>query len=64
MRESVSAGIAPLQVAKVIFKATSRNRPRVRYFVGDWLQKIAPYLKRVFPSRLFEKIMRDYYDLK
>ncbi len=64
MRDSVDNGISPLNVAQTIFEVTQKSRPNVRYPVGDRLQQLSPLIKRILPSRLFEKIMKDYYGLK
>lgn len=64
MRESVNKGISPKQVAQAIFMITQKKVPKNRYFVGEWLQRISPYIKRIIPSWLFEVIMKKYYGLK
>jgi NAD(P)-dependent dehydrogenase (short-subunit alcohol dehydrogenase family) len=64
MRDNVDQGMSPDQVAKVIFRVVQQENLHIRYPVGDWLQKIAPLIKRFLPGRLFERIMAGYYGLR
>lgn len=63
MRESVDQGLPPERVAEVIWHAVSREKPRVRYIVGGFLQQLAPLAKRLLGAQLFERIMKTYYGL-
>ena len=38
-----------------------KKRPRLRYTVGRFDQRLAVFLKKVLPGRVFERIMRAYY---
>ncbi len=55
-------GSDPELVVKKIEKLISgTSRPKVRYLVGQPVQKLAVYLKRWLGSRIFEKILRINY---
>lgn len=64
MRRNVDNGIAPSQVAEVIYAVSFKKHPTVFYLVGSWLQRIAPRIKRILPPKLFEYIFKNYYGLK
>lgn len=64
MRESVDKGLPPERVAEVIWQAVTKKRPAVRYVVGDFLQKLAPFAKRLLGAQLFERVMKTYYGLQ
>ena len=55
-------GGSPEIVARLICKIIHMRKPKVRYTVGKQRsQLIAPMLKKVLPSRVFEKFIRGYY---
>lgn len=64
MRESVDKGIPPSQVADAIWQVTQRPKPSVRYLVGGFLQRLAPFAKRLLGAKLFERAMKVYYGLR
>lgn len=61
MRESVAQGYPPEEVAASIARIVEKARPKVRYMVGGFPQNIAPLVKRVLPSRVFEWALGKYY---
>ena len=63
MRESVDKGIPPEQVAELVWQAVHHPNPNVRYLAGGFLQRLAPFAKRLLGSRLFEWAMKKYYGL-
>ncbi|RME92763.1 MAG: SDR family oxidoreductase [Bacteroidetes bacterium] len=63
MAQSVAAGVSASQVAADILRIIKLKSPKVRYAVGEWLQKISPLLKCWLPMRYFERIMVRYYGL-
>lgn len=63
MRSSVSDGIPPVQVSMAIYRAIQQDHPRVRFIVGDALQRSANMIKRLTPSKAWEVIVRWYFGL-
>lgn len=51
-------GVSPEKAAKVIVKAVEANRPRARYTV-TWQAWLAPKLKVVLPTRVWDWIMKQ-----
>lgn len=63
MHQSVATGTQPTAIAEAIYYTANKKHPRVRYAVGSWLQKISPKVKKFLPSRLFERMLKNYYGL-
>lgn len=57
-------GASPDIVARLVERVITKRSPRVRYVVGPVAEKLAAGLKRVLPSRSFERILSLYYRLK
>ncbi|MBN1857849.1 SDR family oxidoreductase [Candidatus Bipolaricaulota bacterium] len=54
-------GATPEPVARLVGRILDTNSPRVRYVVGPFSERIAAGLKRVLPSKWFERILMMYY---
>ncbi len=54
-------GIAPIKIAKLINNIINKSNPRLRYTVGAFDQKLAAFLKRILPNRLFDWIIMKHY---
>jgi hypothetical protein len=54
-------GSRPEGVARLVARIIRKKRPRLRYTVGRFDQRLAVFLKKVLPGRVFERIMRAYY---
>ena len=63
MNKHVSDGNNPIEMARKIHKIIESHRPKIHYKVGDFMQKLSVFLKRVLPDRVYEKLMMDYYKL-
>jgi NAD(P)-dependent dehydrogenase (short-subunit alcohol dehydrogenase family) len=50
-------GAEPEAVARLVGRIMRRSRPRVRYTVGPVPERAAASIKRVLPSRLFERLL-------
>ncbi|WP_026211417.1 SDR family NAD(P)-dependent oxidoreductase [Lewinella cohaerens] len=61
MRESVDEGIAPLRIVETIDRIIKKSSPNPRYYVGGFIQQLAPMAKRLLPRKWFETIMKAYY---
>jgi NAD(P)-dependent dehydrogenase (short-subunit alcohol dehydrogenase family) len=56
-------GARPEAVARLLERLMSTPRPRVRYTVGPVPERAAASIKRVLPSRLFERLLLPAYGL-
>lgn len=57
-------GIPPETVAHTVMRIVATPRPKVRYAVGLFHQKLAILVKRLIPSGLFERIIMMVYSVK
>ena len=64
MEAEERGGATPEPVARLVAKILASNSPRVRYVVGPFSERIAAGLKRVLPSKWFERILMVYYRIK
>jgi len=56
-----NSGQNPLVIGKLIDKIINKSKPRLRYTVGAFDQKLAAFLKRILPNRLFDWIIMTHY---
>ncbi|MFN2284485.1 MAG: SDR family NAD(P)-dependent oxidoreductase [Anaerolineae bacterium] len=57
-------GAAPETIARTVLRIVASPRPKVRYIVGPFYQKLAVLVKRLIPSGLFERIIMMTYGIK
>jgi hypothetical protein len=57
-------GPGPESVARLVYKVVNTRNPRLRYTVGPVVQRVAVWLKRLFPNAAMEYGMRRYYGLE
>jgi len=55
------AGSPPVAVARLVLRVLRRRNPRLRYTVGNPLQRLAVVARRTLPGRLFEWGIIRYY---
>ena len=53
----------PIEVAKLTLKIIKSKNPRIHYKVGHFLQKFSISLKKIFPEKLYQKLMMDHYKI-
>lgn len=63
MNEHVAAGNPPIEIAKAIAAILKKKNPKVHYQVGPFMQKLSKTLKKILPSRIFEKLIMNHYKL-
>ena len=56
-----NGGLKPEKLAKTMEKIIESRRPRLRYVVANFEQKLSVLLKRILPGNWFVGILRDYY---
>ncbi|MBU0528412.1 SDR family NAD(P)-dependent oxidoreductase [bacterium] len=54
-------GQDPILIAKLLVKIINKSNPRLRYVIGAFDQKLAAFLKRILPNRLFDWIIMKHY---
>ena len=63
MDSHVDAGMDPIKMAEMVYKIMMKERPKVHYKVGTFLQKFSVVLKRILPDRLYERLLMNHYKL-
>lgn len=63
MNEHVDAGSNPNEMAEAIFKIIQKEKPKVHYKVGVFMQKFSIVLKRALPDKVYEKMLMNHYKL-
>ncbi|MGD9938265.1 MAG: SDR family oxidoreductase [Clostridia bacterium] len=56
-------GINPILIARLVHRLMSRKELRARYSAGLFHQKLALWLKTLFPSRVYENILLKYFKI-
>lgn len=60
----VDSGSDPIEMAKEIYKIINTKKPSVRYKVGEPLQKFSLFLRKILPSKTYEKLLMKHYGIK
>ena len=63
MNEHVDSGGDPKEMADKILKVINTKHPKVHYKQGSFLQKFSIVLKRLLPSKSYEKMLMKHYSL-
>jgi len=63
INDDVHAAQDPIKVAKKVFKIINKDKPKVHYKVGVFLQKFSLFLKKILPDTLYEKLLLNHYKL-
>ncbi|RZS93516.1 SDR family oxidoreductase [Aquimarina brevivitae] len=63
MDAHVDDGSDPLQMAKAIQSIIIKQKPKVHYKVGAFMQKFSVVLKRLLPDKTYEKLLMNHYKL-
>ncbi len=61
MAADEQGGPGPEGIARLVAKVIQKRKPRLRYTSGPSPQRLAVWLKRLFPYAVMEAVMRGYY---
>jgi NAD(P)-dependent dehydrogenase (short-subunit alcohol dehydrogenase family) len=64
VNQEVQNGMEPERVAKVVLRILESNSPALRYRVAPSRAKLAYFLMRFLPDRLFESLIMRHYGIK
>jgi len=64
MNEHVDKGENPEILAKLVYTIINEKNPKVRYKVGSAFQKFSIVLKRILPSKWYEKMLMKHFNLR
>lgn len=54
-------GSEPEKLAQVVAKIVDAKKPKMRYKIGKFDQKLSVFAKRILPGRVFESVIFSYY---
>lgn len=63
MNTHVDHGSDPNLMAKAVYDVINTTKPKVHYKVGEFMQKFSIVLKRILPSKVYEKLLMNHYKL-
>ncbi|MBW2551923.1 MAG: SDR family NAD(P)-dependent oxidoreductase, partial [Deltaproteobacteria bacterium] len=61
MERDEQHGAAPIELARTLATVIEKRSPRPRYAIGMLAQRLAIWLRRLLPNRLFERGIMAYY---
>lgn len=61
--EHVDSGNNPTEMAEAVYKIILTKNPKIHYKVGAFIQKFSIFLKRIFPDKVYEKMLMNHYKL-
>jgi len=63
MNHHVKSGKDPIAVAKKVGQIINLKNPKVHYVVGSPLQKLSLTLKKLLPSKMYERMLMNHYKM-
>ena len=63
MNTHVDNGSDPDMMAKSVYRIINTPNPKGHYKVGEFMQKFSIVLKRIFPDKVYEKLLMKHYKL-
>ena len=63
INDDVNTAGDPIKVAMKVYTIIHAKKPGVHYRVGDSLQRISVFLKRILPDKIYEKLLLNHYKL-
>jgi short-subunit dehydrogenase len=59
----VDSGMDPIKMAEKIHQIINLKQPNVHYRVGAFMEKFSTLLKKILPSKRYEKLLMNHYKL-
>jgi len=63
MDSHVDSGMNPIKMAEQIYDVIILKQPNVHYKVGTFMEKFSIVLKKILPSKRYEKLLMNHYKL-
>ena len=63
MDSHVDSGMNPIKMAEKIHQIINLKQPNVHYRVGAFMEKFSTLLKKILPSKRYEKLLMNHYKL-
>ena len=63
MNEDVAKGLPAEALAHSIYHPIEKKAPQVHYIKGKTLERLSILLKKILPSKCFERLLKEHYQL-
>lgn len=63
MDKHVDTGNDPIEIALAVADILAKKRLKPHYTVGPFMQKLSLTLKRLLPQKVFERLLKNHYNL-
>lgn len=64
IEDNENSGSSPDKIAKLICKIVAKNKIGFRYPIGNVVERLSIFVKRIVPGRFYQWILRQYYQIK
>lgn len=64
IEDNENNGGSPVKIARLVANIVSKNKPAFRYPVGNIVERLSIFVKRLVPGRSYQWILRVYYQVK
>lgn len=64
IEDNENNGGSPAKIAKLVSRIVSKKKPAFRYPVGNIIERLSIFVKRLVPGRFYQWILRVYYQVK
>lgn len=64
IEDNENYGNPPIKIARLIAKIVNKDKPAFRYPIGNIVERISIFVKRLVPGRFYQWILRQYYRVK
>jgi short-chain dehydrogenase/reductase SDR len=63
MNADVDNGLPAQDLAQAIYSLLQKEHPKVHYIKGKALERLSVFLKKILPSKCFERLLKRHYRL-
>lgn len=63
IEDNENNGSQPIKIARLVSKIANKKNPQFRYPIGNLVERLSIYVKRLVPGRIYQWILRVYYKI-
>jgi short-subunit dehydrogenase len=64
IKSEMDQSMDPDVIGELALKILKSNKPKLRYLIGNNIQKASTIFKRILPARIFEGLIKSHFNLK
>lgn len=64
IEDNENNGNPPIKIARLVAKIVNSEKPAFRYPIGNIVERLSIFVKRIVPGRFYQWILRQYYQVK